>query len=125
MILESRLKYKVQILLQLAKMTSDVEAKEGCINKIRTMLDLLDVTTDDPTDPLTIEFVNSLTDDEISGRTMSDIYLMFQEWSGDSTAQLISKTFKSLVSARGFVNKQKWIEGKNKRVFCKEDLTNE
>lgn len=69
----------------------------------------------------TKEFALSLKDDEILGKTMTEIRDAFKEWIGDDNVKFSSKEFKSAVDlVRNFEIKQQWVEGKNKKVYCRK-----
>lgn len=67
----------------------------------------------------TKEFALSLKDNEILGKTMTEIRDAFREWIGDDNVKFSPKEFKSAVDlVRNFEIKQSWVEGKNKKVYC-------
>ena len=63
-----------------------------------------------------------LKDDEILGKNMTEIRSAFSEWVGDDNVKFSSKEFKAAVdSVRNFEIKQSWIDGKNKKVYCRKE----
>lgn len=70
----------------------------------------------------TKDFAESLKDDEILGKNMSEMRSAFAEWCGDDTVKFSSKEFKAAVnSVRNFEIKPSWVDGKTKKVFCRID----
>jgi len=70
----------------------------------------------------TKEFALSLKDDEILGKTMTEIRAAFNEWVGDDNVKFSSKEFKSAVDlVRNFEIRQSWENKKNRKQYCRKD----
>lgn len=69
----------------------------------------------------TKEFAESLDDSEILGKSINEIEQAFNDWSGDVATKFSKKEFKAAVFVRNLVSKPSWVNGKTRRVFCKDD----
>lgn len=124
MIIESNVKYRIHILIQLAKLTSDDRTKEDLIEESRTLLEYIEIEQKDhiPGESDTRRFISSLTDEDISGSTFKEMMNAFNRWAGNDALIFNRREFKNILEQeRGFVLKPKWIDGKNQKIYCRTE----
>lgn len=129
MVVKDEIRYKIDVLLRMANITSDKVKREEYLLTIEELLSCAGTPEKSRTFELPFgnddqmksvnDFVVKYGQLNIIGKTVSEVYTAYQEFCTSVGVQQVSNlTFsKYLRRITGIYSMQKWIENKNVRVY--------